>query len=149
MNRIRRHRWCTHLSLLVAIVLVWAQLVLASHPACAWRAMASASGYSSPALAATAPSHAHHGAGSPAEQAPPPCHETQQGDDETVCAYHCSHGDLSKDAARVLSVPTLGPLPLMLAVVVRQLPAARFASEAYPRGAWHRPTPHPASLLLI
>ena len=137
MNRIRRHRWRIPLSLLAMVALVWAQLVLANHPACAFSAMASSS------------VHAQHGQAAQAQEVPP-CHGTAVANDAPLCASHCSQGDLSGDGPRLLSVPTLGQVPLMPLVAVRRLPdGPDHADAAHPHGAWHRPTPHPASLLLI
>ena len=140
MNRFRRHRWRTPISLLAMLALVWAQLVLASHPACAVSAMASM------------PAHAEHAdhAQPAAADPPPPCHGASLSEDAPLCASHCSQGDLSKAAPRLVPVPTLGPVSIMSVVTVQRLPdAAGHAVAARPRVAWHRPTPHPASLLLI
>lgn len=137
MNRIRRHRWRIPLSLLAMLALVWAQVVLSSHPACALSIMASS------------PEHAHHAEQTPSDQVPPHCHGAPDSG-EALCASHCSQDDLSKDAPRMLSVPTLGHVPMMPVVVVRQLlDGTGHAVGARPRAARHRPTPHPASLLLI
>lgn len=140
MNRFRRHRWRTPISLLAMLALVWAQLVLAGHPACMGSAMASMPAHAE---------HADHGQSAGADPAPP-CHGTPLNGDTPLCASHCSQGDLSKEAPRLESVPTLGPVPIMSVVAVQRLPdAAGRAVAARPRVAWHRPTPHPASLLLI
>lgn len=137
MNRIRRHRWHVSLSLLAMAALVWAQLVLANHQACALSAIASS------------PVHVQHGQAAAAEEVPS-CHETPVADDAPLCASHCSQGDLSENGPRLLSVPPLGPVPLMLIVAVRRLPDGDdHAASARPRIAWHGPTRHPASLLLI
>lgn len=140
MNRIRRHRWRTPLSLLAMLALVWAQLALASHPACAIAAMDLSPAHSL---------HADHGQAA-ATDALPPCHDAPALDDAPLCASHCSQGDLGQDGPRLLSVPTLGQVPLMPVVSVRRLPdGPDHADAAHPHSAWHRPTPHPASLLLI
>jgi len=57
MNRFRRHRWRTPISLLAMLALVWAQLVLAGHPACMGSAMASM------------PAHAEHAGQQPNQPA--------------------------------------------------------------------------------
>jgi hypothetical protein len=98
---------------------------------------------------AVPPAHAHHAPAplSDADQAS--CHAPAD-DGAPLCASHCSQGDLSKEAPPLSSVPALGQLPMMPVVAVKQLTAAAgrvFATT--PRVAWHRPTPHPASLLLI
>lgn len=140
MNRIRRHRWRTPLSLLAMLALVWAQLALAGHPACATAALDVSSAHAQ---------HTDHGQAAGSE-APPPCHGAPVSGDAALCASHCSQGDLGQDGPRLLSVPTLGQVPMMPVVAVRHLPHGNdHAATAHPRGAWHRPTPHPASLLLI
>src|SRR3990167_1581895 len=137
MNRIRRHRWRTPLSLLAMLALVWAQLALVTHPACAISAMS------------LSLEPAHHAQHTPADQNLPPCHGAPVSDDAAMCASHCNQGDLSKDPPRLLSVPTLGQVPLMPVLAQLRLPDAAPAVAARPRAAWHRPTRHPASLLLI
>lgn len=140
MNRFRRHRWRTPISLLAMLALLWAQLALASHPVCALSAMASMP---------THAQHADHG-DAVAVETPPPCHGAPLSSDAPLCASHCSQGDLSKEAPRLGSVPALGPLPTLPVVAIQRLPdAAGHAVAARPHSAWHRPTPHPASLLLI
>lgn len=138
MNRIRRHRWLKGISLLAMLALVWAQIVLASHPAC------------SPSAMRMAPVHASPTPSESAEQVPPPCHEVPVGEDGPLCESHCSQSDLSKGVSPLLSVPSLGPVPMTSVADTRLLPTAtRYAVAAHPRGTWHRPTLHPASLLLI
>ena len=139
MNRIRRRRWPTALSLLAMFALVWTQAVLASHPACAKGAMASS------------PAHVHASQGQAAAvDELPPCHGAPVSDESPLCESHCSQGDLGQEIPRLLSVPAMGLVPLMTVVTSRRLAAGNHhAAAARPRGAWHRPTPHPASLLLI
>lgn len=138
MNRIRHHRLRTPLSLMAMLALLWSQLVLANHPACSWAGMAASD------------HHAAHAAQSHAHDAPPPCHAPPVAPDTAVCASHCSQGDLSSDASRLVSVPALGPLPMFAVITVRHLPNEVMAEGTLrPRGSWHRPTVHPASLLLI
>jgi hypothetical protein len=137
MNRIRRRRWRTALSLLAMFALVWAQVVIASHPAC-----------EIPAMAAS-PAHAQHAQATVVDELPP-CHGAPPNDDLLPCESHCSQGDLGQELPRLLSVPTLGPVPLMPVVNMRQMSVGSdHSAAAHPRVAWHRPTLHPASLLLI
>lgn len=131
MKAFRRRRLRARLSLLAMMALMWSQLVFAAHPGCLSipdQARASA------ALMAGC-----------AHEAPPP--------DEPVCQSHCSQGDLSSDVARVPPVP---PLPAMLAVSwMADVVPMRLAGHAVvivegpPPVSWHRPTAHPAALLLI
>jgi hypothetical protein len=137
MNRLRRHRWRNHISLLAVLALAWAQIALASHPACTTAAMDSS------------PAHAQHTDVVPAGELPS-CHGEPAGCDEPLCASHCSQGELSKDAPRLLYVPMLGQPPIMPVLNLRQSAhAAGHTAAENPRVAWHRPTSHPASLLLI
>lgn len=134
MTGLRHHRLRNKLSLLAIFALLWSQLVLASHPACTLSSML-------------------------LEQAPPaaeaPCHDSggtaaDELEVEPACASHCSRSDLSSDTARVLSVPALALFLAIPVVTVQRLVATGHSAHSpAPLGAWHRPTPHPASLLLI
>ena len=101
MNRFRRHRLRTPLSLLAMVVLLWSQLLLASHPACTLASMAMDSAHAAPEVA-------------PCHPAPVPSTETSP-----ACESHCSRSDLSQDVSRVLAVPALGPLPAVPVVTVQ------------------------------
>ena len=137
MQRFRRHRWSTRLSLLAMVALLWTQMALASHPACTLASMA---------LADSGIGHADHG-GPP----PEPCHPAPAVDASSpACESHCSRSELSPDVSRVLAVPALGLLPAIPLVSVQHLPHDPDAAQAPgPLRSWHRPTAHPASLLLI
>jgi hypothetical protein len=72
---------------------------------------------------------------------------------EPVCQSHCNQGELSSDIAQV---PPVLPLPAMamfpLATLASTPAAATLlpsSAEAPPPLSWHRPTAHPAALLLI
>lgn len=138
MNRFRRHRLRTPLSLLAMVVLLWSQLLLASHPACT--------------LASMAMDRAHAAQASHADPEVAPCHSAPVPSTETspACESHCSRSDLSQDVSRAWAVPSLGPLPAVPVVTVQHLPHDTDAAQAPgPLSSWHRPTAHPASLLLI
>lgn len=137
MKRFRCLRLRARLSLLAVFALLWSQLALASHPACTLSSMLF--------------EQAHRAAETP-------CHDaggtlTSAPDDpagQAVCESHCSRSDLSSDTPRMLAVPALAPLPGVPVVAVQHLPNPGHAPpSSAPLGAWHRPTPHPASLLLI
>lgn len=117
------------------LALLWSQVVLAGHPACSMGFMALAE------LSVSAPmaSHGPHG-----------CHEETAPTDEAVCASHCGQGSLSNDVARVPDVPALPAAnPVAVATFVF-LPAHPRRHPALPPPvSWHRPTAHPAALLLI
>lgn len=137
MKYFRHHRWSTRLSLLAMAALLWTQLALASHPGCTLASMA---------LAESAIPHADHG-----RPAPAPCHPAPTVDTSSpACESHCSRSELSPDASRVLAVPALGLLQAISVVSVQRLPQEPDADQAPgPLRSWHRPTAHPASLLLI
>lgn len=137
MKHFRRHRWSTHLSLLAMVALLWTQLALASHPACTLASMA---------MAGSVIAHADHGGPAPA-----PCHSAPTVDAfSPACESHCSRSELSPDASRVLAVPALGLFQAIPVVSVQRLPREPDAEQwPGPLRSWHRPTAHPASLLLI
>lgn len=131
MKRYRRQRLRTRLSILAIMALLWSQVVLAGHPACSMAAMA---------LAEIAePMAVEHG-----------CHDSAPSDESTVCAAHCSQGDLSNEVGRVPPVPPLAPVPAIGLSLIAVLDADRAPCIGLPPAvSWHRPTTHPASLLLI
>lgn len=136
MKRFRRQRLRTAVSLLAMVALMWSQLLLASHPACTLASMAA------DAAQASLASHANP------ERAP--CHPAPSRETSPACESHCSRSDLSQDVSRALAVPALGPMPAVPVVTVQHLPQDIEVAQA-PRylRSWHRPTAHPASLLLI
>jgi hypothetical protein len=140
MNRFRRHRLRTPLSLLAMMVLLWSQLLLASHPACT--------------LASMAMDNAHAAQANHADPEVAPCHPAPapapSSETSPACESHCSRSDLSQDVSRAWAVPSLGPLPAVSVVTVQHLPQSTdLARPPGPLRSWHRPTAHPASLLLI
>jgi hypothetical protein len=136
MKRFRHHRWSARLSLLAMVALPWSQVALSSHPACTLASMA---------LTASHAVQGDHGG-----PAPEPCHPAPPADTSAACESHCSRSDLSPDVTRVLAVPALGPLPAVPVVNVQHLPRdPDHAATLGPQCSWHRPTAHPASLLLI
>lgn len=135
MKRFRCRRLKNRLSFLAMFVLLWSQLALASHPACSLSSMQLEQQH--PAV--QAPCHDAGGERAPYHPAGQP-----------VCDSHCSRSDLSSDTARVLAVPALAALPAIPVAAVVHLPNPGHAQPSpAPLGAWHRPTLHPASLLLI
>ena len=132
MRRSRHQRLLRRISILAILALLWSQFVMASHPAASMVQTAMAATTTSSAMA-------HQG-----------CHDQKPADQDGVCAAHCSQGDQSNEMARIPpippfcnTVPTLLPLPSVLQAGSQAL------SEAPTHVAWHRPTLHPASLLLI
>lgn len=107
--------------------LLWSQMVLALHADCLSPAMA---GVSSAAVAE------HHDCADAASS--------------VVCASHCSQGEASSDSPRVPTVPPLALVAIM--PVVRDmdlLPPSPSTRPGHVGSGWHRPTPHPAKVLLI
>ena len=113
--------------------LLWSQLVLAVHPGCI-------TGMHMPArVVATA--------------SMPGCEHDAPPQPEPACHSHCSQGGLSSDVARVPPVPPLPAMPVLPLVALIVTPQATALVPANVAGpppvSWHRPTAHPAALLLI
>jgi len=124
-----RSRLRTLLSVVMIVAMLWSQLVMAGHGLCS---MASAV---LPGIASSAEHGCHQ---------PPPTH------DSTVCIAHCIQGDQSSEVARVPPVPALAPSLVVGFPAMAILGAGHVAfRELPPPVSWHRPTAHPASLLLI
>lgn len=133
MKRFRFRSIRTRFAVLAIASLLWSQLVLAAHPLCSTAAMAMSDMTSTLVGAAD---DCHH------EQAP--------SRDETLCLAHCSQGDQIKDVARVPAIPALPPVPPPTLVSLASLPADPVPHPGLPPPvSWHRPTAHPAALLLI
>lgn len=140
MRRFRQSRLRTRLSLLVIVALVWTQFALASHPACTLASMV-LSGAHADLVVAPDPRSA-------------PCHpEPSPGSGELAdCQSHCSQSELASESPRTLSIPDLAPAraaPPVLSLAVATGHPMRTPAAGSPMGSWHRPTAHPASLLLI
>lgn len=127
----RHRRMQRRVTLLVILGLLWSQLVLAGHGGCF-------PGDAITSTTAVAKSQVEH------------CGETTPSLDESLCEFHCSRADLQSDSTPNLSVP-----PLTLAWRIEWLLAVTVDvkdedSDDVPQtSSWHRPTDHPASLLLI
>lgn len=129
LKSLRRHRLRTRLSLLAITALLWAQWVLALHADCA------ATGVSYSAAVVSA----HHD----------DCSDRASDVDAVVCQLHCSQADGSPDGPRApLSVPAL-PAALGVRLTIGQVDPASPPPPSRTIAAWHRPTSHPASILLI
>lgn len=133
MKRHRHRRLRARLSILAILALLWSQVVLAGHPACSLAAMALAE-----VAEVAAPTAAHD------------CHPPAPSPDATLCLAHCSQSDQSSETGRIPPIPAAAPVPsigIAAILVVRADPVPRI--DLPPPVSWHRPTPHPASLLLI
>ncbi len=131
---LRRRRLRTRIALVVVALLLWSQTALAWHVAC--RTL----------VAQAANASVHH------EMVGMPDHETSPHEQvpSALCAAHCDQGVPSPDTARIPALPALPaliPAPaLAFQPAVSLLPRR---VETPPPVPWHRPTPHPAALLLI
>lgn len=131
MRSFRRRRMSVRFAILALLALLWSHAALAGHVACSLGSMAQA------ALAAATTAVDHD------------CHKDTPAA-ETVCVAHCDQDSRSSDVARVPGVPALPAVipPAVSAIAclpndpVRQRPMP-------PSASWHRPTAHPAALLLI
>ena len=129
MNQHRHRRLRARVSILAIVALLWSQFVLASHPAASMSLMALAE-----ATAAT-----EHG-----------CEHPKPADDVIICNAHCSQSDQSSDVGRVPYVPALLPVPAGAMASILTLGSNLDSHGGLPPSvSWHRPTSHPASLLLI
>lgn len=131
MNRCLHRRLRTCLSVLAVMALLWSQLVLAGHPITSLTATASGE--------AIAPGPVDQG-----------CDHLASDDAQTLCSHHCSQDDQSSEVPRVPPVPVAMPaVALGIASVVALEASLVRCIELSPAVSWHRPTPHPANLLLI
>lgn len=131
LKRLRRRRLRTRLSLLAIVALLWSQMALAWHADCLAVPM--------PSMAAASSAVHDH------------CSDQVNQADRAVCEAHCNQGDSSPATPLASpSVPALPPEPLAGIAVVLQLGDGALEVEpARAIAAWHRPTHHPASILLI
>lgn len=133
MKRFRYRSTRTRFVILAIAGLLWSQLVLAAHPLCSTAAMA----MSEVSVAMVAAEDDCH-------------HEEVPSSAKTLCVAHCSQGDQTNDVARVPVIPALPPAPPAAIAFFVFLPADPTPHPGVsPPVSWHRPTAHPAALLLI
>jgi len=131
MNLFRRQRLRSRLSILAVIALLWSQAVFAAHPACALAVMALSELQTSSVVVQD-------------------CHPAAESSDEAVCTPHCGQGNQSNDTVRVPPVPSLQAAYVMPIGTLAAVQADHHLQTALPpEVSWHRPTAHPAALLLI
>ena len=131
MHRPRHQRLRARLSILAIVALLWSQVLLAGHPACSMAAMALAD--------ITLPAATDHG-----------CDHRGATTESAICDAHCSQGEQSSDVGRIPPVPAPAPaLAFEIAAIVTLETSRMPHVESPPPDSWHRPTSHPASLLLI
>jgi hypothetical protein len=136
MTCFRRRRLRSRIAWLALLGLLWTQVTLAGHGLCVLDAL----GHDLVPAAAAASKHDCHDS-TIASEAP--------NAEALVCAAHCSQGDQSSENARVpllAALPVTRWLPPALTTLGDALPARTLRD---PRGQHHRPTAHPATLLLI
>lgn len=130
MNTSRHQRFRRHIVIFTILALLWSQLAVAAHPA-ASMAFAALDGGTTAGL--------QHG-----------CQHPLSSGDATVCVAHCTQGDQSRDASRIPPVPALLPAPVYpLAWIAAPADSTATYRAAPLAVSWHRPTLHPASILLI
>ncbi|TWI11493.1 hypothetical protein [Aerolutibacter ruishenii] len=137
MKRFRRRRPLhVRIAIFAMLALLWSQVVLAGHPACSMGFMALAQIDAVSAQMGESGSH--------------DCHDESGPQADPACPTHCGQATLSSDIARVPDLPPLpAAIPAALATFVI-LPASPIRHPALPPPvSWHRPTAHPAALLLI
>lgn len=72
--------------------------------------------------------------------------------DQSVCTAHCNQGDAAAESGRIPPVPPMLAAPVIpyTAVMVHQVGGGiSVRIDSSPPPSWHRPTAHPAALLLI
>lgn len=142
MARLRRRSWFQRTVLLAVTALLWSQFALAGHGGC--RDLPT-----SPETLGAAATDSRHGDGHGHA-----CDGESSTSSKALCDAHCTEGDRSADSGRIPSIP-----PLLLGTWLSWLAVADVADAASgvtstwvdspPRPVWHRPTGHPAALLLI
>jgi len=135
MLSLRQRKWYQRSAFVAVAALLWSQFALSAHGGC----------LDAPAGASVAVEQTRHHNG---------CGETIPTAEKALCDAHCSVGDVSSDNLRTPSVfPAFAGawLPCFpMIVVVDGMPAVTSTwVDSPPRPAWHRPTDHPAALLLI
>jgi len=133
MASLRQRKWFKCTVFLAAVALLWSQFALANHGGCL------------DMLAHATSVEVTHGHG---------CDGMVPSADKAQCDAHCAAGEVNADSGRIPPVPPLfvgAWLPWFPTVaIVDGVPVATSSwLPPPPKPAWHRPTPHPAALLLI
>lgn len=114
------------LSILAIVALLWSQFALAGHtPVCAGSAALTAAATTSD------------------------CHDAPAAHDATTCDAHCQNNQ-SSETGRVPVPPALALVPALSLSALNDARGDLWSvGDAPAQFAWHRPTSHPASILLI
>lgn len=132
MHRSRHQCLRRRLSILAIMALLWSQFVMASHPAASM-------GDIGVGPASTSAASVHPG-----------CHDQAPVDEGVLCKTHCAQGAQNNEIGRIPPIPPLAPAPYAsLTLLATPEAGPPSTPEAPPRVSWHRPTLHPANLLLI
>ena len=139
MARLRHWKWFQRTAFLAMAALLWSQFALAGHDGCL--------SLPDPSSEVAAAADTRHGHGHD-------CNAELPSASKSLCDAHCTENDVSADSGRTPTVPPLFAgawLPwLAVAGIADGVPvAASTWIDSPPRPAWHRPTAHPAALLLI
>lgn len=138
MKRLRLHRMRTRFALLAIVAMFWSQLAMAAHPGCI-AALAAVMQLETAAVE-TIVDRSCDGS-------------DVAGPDHAICQGHCSQGGSTSEVARIPPIPPMLAVPAVpLVGVVTLSGVGRSAPDFIDRPApvsWHRPTAHPAALLLI
>lgn len=130
MKPSRHQRLSTRITIFTIVALLWSQFALAGHPAASMDVAS---------LDASAVVSLENGC-----QHPPPCGDT------ALCTAHCNQGDQSFDASRIPPVPSSLPPPVYsIALISAPVDSTAIDRATPPVVSWHRPTLHPAKILLI
>ena len=136
MKYFRHHQMRARFAILAIVGMLWSQVVLAAHPLCSMEAIVMPE---TEVAMASADDDCHH-------------EGTPSADDAScvLCAVHCSQGDQTNDVARVPVIPALPPAVFSTIVAFAFFPTDPAPHPRLPPpGSWHRPTVHPAAVLLI
>lgn len=137
MTCFRQRRVRLHIALIAMFGLLWSQCLLAGHIACALTDLATGAVHSQ--------AQARNGAAVDHCRPAPAV-----ADDPALCDAHCSRSDLHGEIGRTIPVFVLPAVPALSMVALRALAGhAELARAQAPVNCWHRPTPNPASVLLI
>lgn len=130
MKSSRQQRLRNRITIFTIVALLWSQFALAGHPAASMAFAAADAGTTV---------SSQHG-----------CLHPASSDDTTVCVAHCTQGDQSRDASRIPPVPASLPGPVYsIAFITAPVDSAAIYRATPLAVSWHRPTLHPASILLI
>lgn len=135
MNSFRRHCLRSRIAWLALLGLLWTQVMFAGHGPCILDALTGG-----PVAVGATTQHECHDA---------PAYDSSPSVESVVCTAHCGQGDQNTESGRVLVFAALPaerwPLPAITPLADQHL--ARPQHDG--RGPRHRPTTHPATLLLI